>query len=82
MQNFLAFALIIVQKKEACNDHSSDKKTLKYQGKLMFFHSFCEEGRMLSFAVEPCLSKLHIFGENSGKGGRKTKEKRASEGSL
>ena len=31
---------------------------------------------MLSFAVEGCLSKLHILRENSGKGGRKIAGKR------
>ena len=35
---------------------------------------------MLSYAVEGCLSKLHILQENRGKGGRKTQEKRVREG--
>lgn len=41
----------------------------------MFFHSFCEGGRMLSYAVEGCLSKMHKMVEKDGKGGRKIGEK-------
>ena len=37
---------------------------------------------MVSFAVEGCLSKMHILRENGGKGGRKTQEKRAPFGTL
>ena len=36
----------------------------------MIFQSFCEGGGMLSYAVEGCLSKMHILQENRRKGGR------------